>query len=138
MKGNYARAIEYFTKAAELGNPEGHYRLAGMYYYLGQGVEMDKGKYTHHLEEAAIAGHPDARYDLGIHEWNNAGKERAAKHWIIAATLGEDKSIKELMKLFKEGYVKKEDLASALRAHHAAVDATKSPERDRAEETVSE
>jgi len=34
---------------------------------------------------------------------------------------------------FKEGYASKDDLAAALRAHQAAVDATKSPQRDAAE-----
>ena len=35
--------------------------------------------------------------------------------------------------LFKEGGVSRDDLAAALRAHHAAVDATKSPQREEAE-----
>eukprot|EP00986_Skeletonema_menzelii_P018229 scaffold26592_cov171-Skeletonema_menzelii.AAC.3 len=38
------------------------------------------------------------------------------------------------MDAFKKGYVNKEDLASALRAQLAAEDATKSPQRDEAEE----
>ena len=38
------------------------------------------------------------------------------------------------MKVFKEGFVSKEELAAALRAHKAAVDATKSPQRVAAEE----
>ena len=35
---------------------------------------------------------------------------------------------------YKKGLFKKEDLGAALRAHQAAVDATKSPQRDVAEE----
>jgi hypothetical protein len=49
------------------------------------------------------------------------------KHWIIAANLGHDGSMKELMHGFKKGVVSKEDLAAALRAHQAAVDAMQSP-----------
>ncbi len=60
--------------------------------------------------------------------------ERAVKHLIIAATHGEDKSIKKLMDAFKRGFVEKEDLAAALRAHQAAVDETKSPQREKVEE----
>ena len=58
------------------------------------------------------------------------------KHWIIAASQGHDKSIKTLMDEFRSGsgIVSKEDLAAALRAHQAAVDATKSPQREAAEE----
>ena len=51
------------------------------------------------------------------------------KHWIIAASQGDDDSIKTLMDAYKLGFVSKEDLAAALRAHQAAVDETKSPQR---------
>ena len=132
MKGNYASAFEYFTKAAELGDTQAHYRLAGMY-HNGQGVEEDKGKEKHHLEEAAIGGHPEARYFLGGAEWNSDNINRAVKHWIIAATQGDDEAIKELMEAFKEGHVEKDVLAVALRSHKAAGDATKSPQRKAAE-----
>jgi len=37
----------------------------------------------------------------------------------------------------KCGYVSKEDFASALRGHQAAVDATKSPQRELAEKRLS-
>ena len=82
----------------------------------------------------AIAGHPHARYNLGAYEWSNENFERAVKHWIIAAKQGENESIKALMDLFRDGCVSKEELASALRAHQAAVEATKSPQREEAEE----
>lgn len=51
------------------------------------------------------------------------------KHWIIAAAQGFDLSIKVLMDEFRNGLVSKDDLATALRAHHAAADAMKSPQR---------
>ena len=127
-KGDYKSAFEYYTKAAELGDSWAHYRLSDMYYH-GRGAEKDEGKEILHLEEAAIGGHPDARYNLGCHECNNGNAERAMKHWVIAATQGHDASMKELMELFKEGDLSKEDLAAALRAHHAAVNAMKSPQR---------
>ena len=50
-----------------------------------------------------------------------------------AATLESDLSTKELMTKFREGSVSKEDLDVALSAHEAAVDATKSPQREEAE-----
>eukprot|EP00984_Skeletonema_dohrnii_P002608 scaffold912_cov121-Skeletonema_dohrnii-CCMP3373.AAC.9 len=132
-KGDYSSAFQYFTKAAELGNVEAHYRVAVLY-DEGHGVEKERRKEIYHLEEAAIGGHSDARFNLGCHEWNNDNKERAVKHWIISANLGDDESIKELMDYFREGCVSKDDLAAALRAHQAAVDATKSPQREAAEE----
>ena len=131
-KGDYRSAFEYWTKAAELGYVWAHYHLA-LIYHDGEGTEKDVGKEIHHLEEAAIGGHAGARYDLGCQECENGQNERAVKHFIIAATQGEDKAIKALMVAFKQGCVSKDDLAVALRAHKAAVDATKSPQRKEAE-----
>eukprot|EP00984_Skeletonema_dohrnii_P026580 scaffold15922_cov104-Skeletonema_dohrnii-CCMP3373.AAC.11 len=132
-KGDHQSAFQYFTKAAELGDAAAHYYLSVLY-DDGHGVEKDKGKEIYHLEEAAIGGHPYARFNLGIEEEESGNIERAVKHFIIAATQGHDKSIKELMGHFKEGFVSKDELAATLRAHQAAVDATKSPQRDAAEE----
>ncbi|KAK1743422.1 Sel1-like repeat family protein [Skeletonema marinoi] len=132
-KGNYQSAFEYYTKAAELGDVDAHFRLAFLYHHE-HGVEKDYGKFVHHLEEAAIGGHPGTRCRLGYIERISDRTERAVKHFIIAATQGDDYSIKLLMDVFKNGMVKKEDLAAALRAHQAAVDATKSPQREVAEE----
>ena len=131
-KGDYTSAFEYWTKAAELGYADAYCKLAVLY-DEGLGTEKDEGKYFLNMEEAAIRGHPGARHNLGIHEENNGNIDRAVKHWIIAATHGLDKSMKELMAQFREGYVSKEDLASTLRAQKAAVDATKSPQREFAE-----
>ncbi len=68
----------------------------------------------------------------------NGNVERAVKHMIIAAGQGEDDSIKTLMGAFKWGFVSNEDLAAALRAHQAAVDETKSPQREAAERFILE
>ena len=132
-KGDYQSALTYFTKAAGLGDAEAHYWLSHLY-SDGLGVEKDSRKEIHHLEEAAIGGHPEARFNLACSENKNGNIERAVKHWIIAANLGHDLSIKALMRMFKGGFVEKEVLDAALRAHQAAVDATESPLRDVAEE----
>jgi hypothetical protein len=138
VKTDYSSAFEYYTRAAELGDAEAHNQLSLMY-YTGHGVEKDGEKEmikeVYHLEEAAIGGHPRARYNFGCHEWRNGNTERAVKHWIIAAAQGHGDPIKALMYEFRIGTsVSKDDLAAALRAHQAAVDATKSPHREAAEE----
>eukprot|EP00984_Skeletonema_dohrnii_P005515 scaffold1943_cov85-Skeletonema_dohrnii-CCMP3373.AAC.2 len=132
QKGDVEGAFEYWTKAAELGNADAHYNLS-VVYRDGEGVEKDKKKELHHLEEAAIGGHPDARHNLGCLENRDGRVARAVKHWIIAAKLGDDDSLESLKDAFGKGYVSKEDFAAALRGHQAAVDATKSPQRDEAE-----
>jgi len=131
--GEYESAFEHLTKAADLGDIEAHYQLSLMYHF-GQGVEKDENRKNYNLEEAAIGGHPNARYNLGYEAWKNGRVERAVKHFIIAANLGDDTSIKVLRNFYAWGFVKKEDFAAALRAQDAAVDATKSPQRDAAVE----
>ena len=132
-KGDYSSAFEYWRKAAVQGDAEAHHKLAYLY-HDGDGVEKDMEKVIQHLKEAAMAGHPEARYKLGWHESNDGNIGRAVKHFLIGATQGEDVSIKTLMEMFKDGLINKDALAYALRAHKAAVDETKSEQRDAADE----
>ena len=130
--GDYGSAVEYWKRAANLGDMEAHFNLSVMY-YDGHGVEKDEKKQVYHLEEASIGGHPDARYYLGGVEEKNGRLDRAIKHWIIAANLGSDKALEALKNAYRYGLISKDDFASALRAHQAAVDATKSPQREEGE-----
>jgi TPR repeat protein len=131
QEGDYEEAFKYYTKAAALGNADAHYNLSVM--FRGEGVEKDKKKEMHHLEEASIGGHPIARYNLGLHEWRDGRLERAVKHFIIAAKLGMDGALDAVTKRFERGFVSKDDYEAALRGHQAALDATKSQQRDAAE-----
>jgi TPR repeat protein len=130
-EGDFEGAIQYLTKAAALGDMNAHYNLSTMY-QLGNGVERDMEKAVYHLEEAAIGGHPDARYGLGCHEGENGRYDRAVKHYIIAAKLGQDDALEVVKENFLRGFVSKEDYEAALRGHQAAVDATKSEQREQA------
>jgi tetratricopeptide (TPR) repeat protein len=131
-EGDYGKALEYLTKAAELGDVSGKFCF-GTLYYNGQGVEKDEKKGIRHLEEAAIDGHPQARGILAGYELENGRYERAARHFIINSNLGCDFSLQQVKDLFVEGIVSKEEYASALRGYQAAVDAAKSAEREAAE-----
>ncbi len=130
-KGNHDGAFKYWTKSAELGDAVAHYHLSLMY-QKGDGVEKDKKKELYHLEEAAIRGHPSARFNLACYEGMNGRFDRMVNHLIIASNLGYDLSLRSLKVHYKRGHVSKEDFAAALRAHHSAVDAMKSPQRDEA------
>ena len=129
---DYETAFEYFAKAAELGDAAAHFELACLC-HNGCCVEKDEKKQVYHLEEAAIRGHPTARHNLGVREWRNGRFERAKRHFIIAANLGCNDSLKGLRMLYAEGHATKDNYLSALRAYQAALDATKSPERKVAE-----
>jgi hypothetical protein len=135
-KGDYKGAFHYFAKAAELGNFEAHFMLGWMY-YEGEGVEKDEEKMVYHWEKAAIGGHPHARNNLGYYEEENGNKERAVKHFIIAAKLGYDLSMKALWKHYSAGNITKEDSDATLRSHQAAIDAMKSEQRDAGERYFS-
>ena len=136
-EGNYGGAFQNYTQAAESGNAASHYFLSCLY-RGGKFVEMDEKKEVYHLEEAAIGGHPFARHDLGCREAENGNYERTTRPLIIAASLGYELSMEMLKANHARGYVSKEDFAVALRAHQAALDATKSPQRETAEKWEKE
>jgi len=119
-----------------LGDAEAQSFLS-LLYREGLGVEKDEKMELYYLEEAAIGGDPSTRYSLACHEGMNGRLDRAVKHFIIAAKLGHDDSIQSLKEMYKSGDVIKEDFASALRGHQAAVDATKSPQREAAEKFMT-
>jgi TPR repeat protein len=133
MEGDLERAFEYWTKAAELGNAAAHIHLSCMY---GEGegfVEKDMKKAVYHWEEAAISGHHEARWNLGILEGRKGRIDRAMKHYIIAANLGNDNALEKVKVGFAAGlFVSKEEYEAALRGHQAAVNATKSKQREEA------
>jgi TPR repeat protein len=131
-KGDYEGAVEYWTKAAKLGDAIAHYHLSVLY-AEGEGVEKDLKKEVYHLEEAAIGGHPTARYNLGYHEKMKGQINRAMKHYIIAAKQGDNDALERVKEGFYLDFLRKEDYETALRGHQAAVDATKSEQRRIAE-----
>ena len=103
-EGDYRKAFEYYTKAAELDHVDAHASL-GILYLKGEGVEKDDKKLNYHLEQAAIGGHPQARYNLALYEAKNGRFERAKKHYIIAANLGDHVSLQDIKQLYVQGVV---------------------------------
>ena len=127
-EGDYGEAFKYYSKAAELGFADAHWEVAGAY-LNGRGVEKDTKKAFHQLEEAAIGGHHHARFNLGVLEHNAGRSDRAVKHFVIGASLGDDKSLDNVRKLHAAGVAKKEDYDAALCGYQSAADATKSEQR---------
>ena len=130
--GDYDKALKYLTKAAELGDAEAHFHL-GYMNMEGVGVEKDKERGVYHYEKASIGGHPKARARLACFEADNGNMDKAAKHFIIAANIGDEASMKTLLTFYKKGVITKQEYGATLRTHQAAVDATKSSQRDAAE-----
>ena len=118
-KGITIQLLNIFTKAAELGDADAHYHL-GIMHRQERGVEKDEERSNYHDEKAAIGGHPQARRNLGCTEEINGNIERAVKHFIISAKLGDEVSMKELWRHYAHGNITKEDLDATLRAHQSA------------------
>ena len=73
-KGDYRRAMEYWTMAAELGDAGAYHHLSIMF-HNERVIGQYEGKKIQPAEQAAMGGNPRARFDLGCVDWN---------HWIIS------------------------------------------------------
>ncbi len=74
----------------------------------------------------------DARLVLSSKEVKKQRFGKSVKHLIIAADFGHNDAIDLLKAFYKDGQISKATFAAALRAHQAAVNATKSPQREAA------
>ena len=126
------KANELYLKAGELGCAGAYYNL-GVSYDKGYGVEIDKKKAKHYFElAAAMNGHVDARYNLGVLEEQAGNDQRSIKHFMIAAKAGDEGSLDSVKNRFKKGLVSKDEYANTLRAYQTRQEEMKSDERDKA------
>ena len=128
-----AKAIDFFTKAAELGFSEAHCQLGDIYH---EGGDLKKAKF--HFGAAAMAGHELARYNLGSLEYKSGKMEQAVKHWTIAASAGEYDAMHELRLSFEEGSVSKESINSTLAAYNNSCVEMRSEARDACIRAITE
>ena len=125
------RAAELYERAAELGAIDAHYNL-GCMYDKGTDMEIDTAKALRHYEATAMCGHVLARNNLGNAEYRAGNHDLALQHWMIAATLGYEKSLNNVKSHFINGLATKADYAAALRGYQNAVEEMSSPDRDEA------
>jgi TPR repeat protein len=125
LQQDYAKAIELYTRAADLGYSEAHYNLSKLYH---EGGDMKKVKF--HLEAAAMAGHEIARHNIGTMEAESGNVERAMKHWTIAASAGSYNAMQNLLIALRKGYVSRESIDSTLTAYNNSCADTRSKARD--------
>ena len=121
------KAIELWMRAAELGFSKSHNYL-GMHYYHRKNSK--KAKF--HLEAAAMAGHEEARNNIGLLElkqFNNT--DRAVKHWIISASAGSYNAMNALRSCFENDIgIDRESLDSTLTAYNTSCGEMRSEARD--------
>jgi len=125
------KGLELWNQAAELGSISAHYNISTAY-FSGDGVEQDEKKANYHYKMAAIGGHEEARHNLGCMEERNGNRRRAMKHFMIAASAGDELSLTAVGKGFRYGCVTKDEYTSTLRAYQSSCDDMKSEQRAKA------
>ncbi|EJK57267.1 hypothetical protein THAOC_22709, partial [Thalassiosira oceanica] len=131
LQKDMQKAVELFTEASELGSINALYNL-GIAYHLGEGVQQDKDRGLHFLTKAAMQGHFESRYNLGCNEEEKGNYDRAVRHWMITAKMGDKDSIEEIKRAFMKGLATKEQYAEALRGYQDAAEEMKSHDRENA------
>jgi len=129
---NYAKALEFYQRAAQLGYAQSYFNIAQMY-RQGTGVERDEKKAIYYWELAAMRGDITARNILGLVEAKAGNMRRALKHWMIAVRDGCSTSLECIKKMYGYGHAAtKDDYAKALSLYQAYLDEVKSDQRNEA------
>lgn len=96
---DYAKAFEYFDKAAALGHPQSRYAKAYLL-YKGLGCTQDYATAAALFREGAIAGRDNSMYFYALCLRNGYGvvqNKDSAKYWLdSAAAVGYSQAIREL------------------------------------------
>ena len=130
---DHTKAHKLWHRAGELGRSDSYYSIGIDYMHGSGGVESDMKKARRYWELAAIKGDAGARHNLGNYEYEILrNKDKAMKHYMIAAGTGSTNSLKAIKNFYKWGLATKDEYAKALRAHQAFVDEIKSEHRERA------
>jgi tetratricopeptide (TPR) repeat protein len=126
IQQNRAKAIELFTKSAEIGYMKAHNNLASIYH---EGGNLKKAKF--HFEAAAMAGNEVARFNVGVMEAQSGNLDRAIKHLRIAASAGCYQSMYALIfDFFEEGSISRESIDSTLTSYNNSCAEMRSEARD--------
>jgi len=125
VQQDHIKAIELFTKSAELGCSKAHGSLSDIY---RKGGYLKKAKF--HFEAAAMAGNEEARCNLALLDANSGNMEQAIKHWTIAASAGSYNAMDNLIALFEDNVVSRESINTTLTAYNNSCAEMRSEARD--------
>ncbi|EJK46011.1 hypothetical protein THAOC_35344 [Thalassiosira oceanica] len=114
LQNDMRKAVEMYTEAAEL-------------------VQQDEAKAVEFFTKAAVKGHSESRHNLGCYEEEKGNDDRALKHYLISAKMGDNDSIENIKQMFMAGFATKEQYAEASKGYQDAVEEMKSHDRDEAE-----
>jgi TPR repeat protein len=114
--------MELYARAAKLGSSKAHCFLADIYH--------SGGDFKTTLAAAAMAGCEVSRFNLGVMEANAGNKERAIKHFRIAASAGCFRAMSTLLIVFKQGHVNRDAIDALLTAYNNSCAEMRSKARD--------
>jgi TPR repeat protein len=124
---DHLKAIEQYTRSAELGYSKAHSFLGKLYH---EGGYLKKAKF--HFEAAAMAGDEVARCIVGLMRYGSGNMEQAVKHWTIGASAGDYDSMNHLRINFEKGCGSRELIDSTLTAYNNSCVEMRSEARDAA------
>ncbi|SEA52372.1 Por secretion system C-terminal sorting domain-containing protein [Arachidicoccus rhizosphaerae] len=124
---NYKKAFLYFSKAAELGDPQSVYAI-GMSFYKGTGCQQNYDLAANYFRQGAYAGRDNSMYMLALCYRNDyvsvPNHLDSAKYWLQkAAALGYRQAIQELNTKNPEYTGSQEAEALLAKIHNAALPA---------------
>ncbi|EJK43951.1 hypothetical protein THAOC_37556 [Thalassiosira oceanica] len=130
LQKNMCKAVKLWTEAVELGSIDALYNLG--VYYNGEGAKEDKKKAVQLYTRAAMQGHAESRYQLGYFEGDKGRYDRAVRHFLISAKMGDKESVEKIEEMFTGGLATEEQYAEALKGYQGVVEEMKSHDRDEA------
>ena len=127
LNQDWGRAVELYARAAARGRVRLILSSVSTYYDRGN---LKKAKF--HYKAAAMAGHEDARSNLGTMEAQSGNMGQAVKHWVIAASAGEYNAMHNLLIAFNQVSTSRATIDSSLRAYNKSCIEMRSEARDAA------
>ena len=131
LQKDMRKGVQIWEEAADLGSIDALFDL-GNAYRCGNGVQEDKAKAVEFFTKVAMQGHVHARHNLGCYETEIGNFDRAARHFLISAKMGDEHSLEMIKEVFMAGFATREQYAEALKGCQDAVEETKSQDRDEA------
>ena len=123
------KSLEMRICAAELGHADAFINI-GSSYQEGVVVEQNIVKAVEYYEVAAKKGSVHAHKVLAGFHGRNGNKQQCIGHVKVAASAGDKEAMDDLMRVYKDKLISKEELTQTLRAYQTSKNAMKSKDRD--------
>ncbi len=118
--GKHEEALKLYLPLAESGNVGCQLFVGLLYSTGGRGVPRNFDAARKWLNLAAEAGNADARYALGVEDWNLGDYSAAADNFQYAATLGHSAAYYQLARMYRYGVGFEKNLGKAFELYEEA------------------